>query len=387
MKVGIMSMQRVCNYGSFLQAYGLKKMVESLGHEVVFVDYRVRPPRLRGSKEKIRFLLSKWAKTAFAALERLPWAVHWLPPSWAYAAKAHNRYREQDWKVLGLPPRKRCRTPVDVLLIGSDEVFNCLQKNPAVGFSPDLFGVDARARTVSTYAASFGNTTLDALRDAGVADLVKGWLSRLDAVSVRDKNSLAIVRALTGRSDVVENMDPVLAYDFHDVPPREVPLSGYLVVYAYKGRLAPREIDAIRDYASRKRKKIVAIGGYQPFADLTVQDSPFRILDYFRHADAVVTDTFHGTIFSVVSHARFGVFVREGHGSVYGNSEKLLDLLRRLGLENRLLDLDKGLDGVLDADWDAAAADAVVARERQNSMAYLARVLAPSRETLSGAPG
>ena len=310
-----------------------------------------------------------------------------MPPAWAYAAKAHNRYRQRDWKILGLPTRKHYRTPVDVLLIGSDEVFNCLQKNPAVGFSPDLFGVDARAKAVSTYAASFGNTTLDGLLAAGVADLVKGWLSRLDAVSVRDKNSLSIIRNLTGRTDVTENVDPVLAYDFHDIPSREVPISGYLVVYAYKGRLAPREIGAIRDYAARKRKKIVAIGGYQPFADFTVQDSPFRILDYFHHADAVVTDTFHGTIFSVVSHARFGVFVREGHGSVYGNSEKLLDLLRRFGLENRLLDLGKGLDGVLDSDWDAAAVDAVVARERQNSMAYLARALSPPRETRSGAPG
>ena len=41
MKVGIMSMQRVRNMGSFLQAYGLKKIIESLGHEVTFVDYRM----------------------------------------------------------------------------------------------------------------------------------------------------------------------------------------------------------------------------------------------------------------------------------------------------------------------------------------------------------
>ena len=177
MKVGIMSMQRVCNYGSFLQAYGLKSMVESLGHEVVFVDYRVRPPLLRGRKERIRFLLSKWAKMAFSALERLPFARHWLPSSLAHAATAHNRYRKQDWKLLGLSRRRHFRTPVDVLLIGSDEVFNCLQKNPAVGFSPELFGVDARARSVSTYAASFGNTTLDGLSAAGVAGAVKTWRS------------------------------------------------------------------------------------------------------------------------------------------------------------------------------------------------------------------
>lgn len=40
MLVGILSMQRIVNYGSFMQAYSLKKMVESLGHRVVFVDYK-----------------------------------------------------------------------------------------------------------------------------------------------------------------------------------------------------------------------------------------------------------------------------------------------------------------------------------------------------------
>ena len=43
MKIGIMSMQRVINYGSYMQALGLKHTIESLGHEVEFVDYAVEP--------------------------------------------------------------------------------------------------------------------------------------------------------------------------------------------------------------------------------------------------------------------------------------------------------------------------------------------------------
>lgn len=39
-KIGIMSMQRINNYGSFMQAYALKKIIESLGNEVEFVDYK-----------------------------------------------------------------------------------------------------------------------------------------------------------------------------------------------------------------------------------------------------------------------------------------------------------------------------------------------------------
>ena len=44
MKIGIMSMQRITNYGSFLQSYALKNIIKSLGHKVVFVDYKIGEP-------------------------------------------------------------------------------------------------------------------------------------------------------------------------------------------------------------------------------------------------------------------------------------------------------------------------------------------------------
>lgn len=43
-KVGIMSMQRIANYGSFLQAYALKQLIEEVGSNVEFVDYHVGAP-------------------------------------------------------------------------------------------------------------------------------------------------------------------------------------------------------------------------------------------------------------------------------------------------------------------------------------------------------
>ena len=59
---------------------------------------------------------------------------------------------------------------------------------------------------------------------------------------------------------------------------------------------------------------------------------PFTIIAYFQHADCVVTDTFHGTILSVITHRQFVSVVRE---SGYGNSQKLTDLLERLELLDR----------------------------------------------------
>lgn len=51
-QVGILSMQRIKNYGSFLQAYGLKKMIESLGHTVEFVDYHIEDSIVKDTVEE-----------------------------------------------------------------------------------------------------------------------------------------------------------------------------------------------------------------------------------------------------------------------------------------------------------------------------------------------
>lgn len=61
MRVGIMSMQRVVNHGSFMQAYGLKSMIESLGHEVLFVDYKPSScvPGLRDARGRLKDFLGR----------------------------------------------------------------------------------------------------------------------------------------------------------------------------------------------------------------------------------------------------------------------------------------------------------------------------------------
>ena len=62
-KVGILSMQRIKNYGSFLQAYGLKKIIEELGHDVEFVDYHIEPSIIENKENSKNDKISKVLKT------------------------------------------------------------------------------------------------------------------------------------------------------------------------------------------------------------------------------------------------------------------------------------------------------------------------------------
>ena len=55
-KIGILSMQRIKNYGSFLQAYALKKIVEEFDTKVEFVDYTVEKPLINNQKNQNKIL-------------------------------------------------------------------------------------------------------------------------------------------------------------------------------------------------------------------------------------------------------------------------------------------------------------------------------------------
>lgn len=358
-RVGIMSMQRIRNYGSFLQAYGLRRSLESLGCEVRFVDYR--PGRCLVESKRLPRQAAKLAEVLEGPGP--------LAAKLAYA-NYKRRYDSRTWPLLGLPAEPDYLTDdLDMLVIGSDEVFNCVQSNTNVGFSPDLFGAGSKAGRTITYAASCGNTTVDKLRAHGVDGEVAGWLRDIDAVSVRDENTASVVRELVG-ADPVRHLDPVLAWDFfgeEDVP--ESPVEGrYMIAYAYSGRLTKEECAALRSYADKHGLKVVNVGGVQGCCDEFLDLGPLEVLAAFRGAECVLTDTFHGTILSVIAERPFATVVRtEG----YGNAEKLTDLLSRLGLRGRAASSTADFGRLLDAAPDWGPVRERIAEGREAAYAYL----------------
>lgn len=197
-----------------------------------------------------------------------------------------------------------------------------------------------------------------------------GWLGNFDAISVRDENSSIIVEKLTGKSPEYY-LDPVLIYDFAGKCkkiPDEVPESGYMILYGYAGRFTDSECCAVSKYAEEKELKIFCIGGIQACCDKFIDCNPFQVIAYFRDAECVVTDTFHGTILSVITHKCFGVFVRD---KGYGNSEKLADLLKRLGLESRRISKTEGMKNVLEQEFDYGKTDQIIDEGRRLAKEYL----------------
>lgn len=368
MKIGIMSMQRIANYGSFLQAYALREIIKSINHdEVIFVDYHIGKPLITNRCDNCNSFFRNFKKVVDALKIDAP-----LPHRIKYINFKKN-YAHNFLGILNITEEKNYDTDLDRLVIGSDEVFNCIQENTNVGYSIDLFGGNCKANKCISYAASFGNTTIDKLYEYNKAYEIRELLKKFSAISVRDRNSFNIINKLL-KIDSFYNVDPVLAYDWkknNKIPTIDIK-EKFIILYAYAGRIRKDESKCIRRYADKKGFKIYAIGGPQRCADKYIDCSPFDVLGYFNNAEEIITDTFHGTVFSIINQKRFVTIVRKSVGYKYGNEEKLSDLLNHFRLSNRKVENIKTINDVMlkDIKWDNV--NRILNDDKQNTINYLA---------------
>lgn len=374
MKIGIMSMQRIENYGSFLQAYSLRQMLEELGHEVVFVDYIIEPCIVQELIQVIPHHSMPYCivRKGYYIVKDI---IRQLDGEKAAEQKIDSmrlRIKYPEYlRELGITEQRTENIPVDVLVVGSDEVFNCLQTNPAVGYSKQLFGEYSQANKVVSYAASAGFTTVDGLEKYGIRDEVSNMLmNNFDYISVRDDNTFDLVKTLTG---IIPDMhlDPVLVGDFSAQIIEKHDLDKYVVVYSYEERMSerPDEAETIQKFAHERGLKTVSIGNFQKWTDLKIEASPFELLGYIKNADYVVTDTFHGTIFSIILGKKFVTIIRDS------NKQKIETLLGQFGLRERQVENLEKMNSIITTQMDFLQIKRIREKERSRSLDYLRAII------------
>ncbi len=365
-KVGILSMQKVINYGSFLQAYGLKKLIKTIcsEEEINFID--IIPGRKLeinniSKCQKLKNILSVTKKGQF--FEKIK--------DKTFMKKLRNQFENDFFPLLNLDAANNSKH-YSTVVIGSDEVFHCCQ-NASWGFSTQLLGDVKNTDNVFSYAASFGATTYDDILRAGILEETKNALSNLSVVSVRDNNSKYIIEKIIDKESEI-HLDPVLISDFED----EIKSANdfhsdkkFMIVYSYAGRINnQKEIKNIKSFAKKNNLKIYTIFCRYKWANkVIIPETPFQLLKIFRQADYVVSDTFHGSIFSIISHRKFCTLIRAS------NKEKMTSLLERFDLlSHAVFDSDE-LECKLTQNIDYVAIDNIRELERKRSLDYLKKNL------------
>lgn len=254
---------------------------------------------------------------------------------------------------------------LDAVIIGSDEVF-ALHTGP----TPVFWGHGCPTQKVFSYAGCFGPTTLEDIKRLHCEAFVRSGLECMVGLGMRDRNSMDIVRKLVTKDPVLV-VDPVILYGYaaeiNSFQP--VGLPAYLLVYAYDNHMnTPEEISMIKEYAGKHHLRIVSAGFYHGWADYNLNADPVALLRYFKYARCVVTDTFHGSVMSIITHRNVAVKLR-------GNANKLQNLLEEYKLTERIIDNVHGLDDIFGKDIDYSSVCDEVSRRRDASLDYLNRMI------------
>lgn len=355
MKVAILSMQRVKNYGSVLQAYSLKKIIENItGETVEFIDpkyedfYPANMPVI--DADDYSGSNTYTMNSVLYVIRKL--RNHFVDKKFCSEIE---KFQKNELMI-----RESCNyVEYDIVVEGSDEVFKCAKK-----LYRDLYGNNKNGKKIITYAASCGSADV-----SGISEQIKVKLredmKNFNSMSVRDEHTMEYVSALYD-GDISMHMDPVLMGDLNQLEHEEVSEKNYMIIYAYANRIRSKEeVKKIKAFAKKHGLKTIAVGAPQLWCDKYIAVSPFRTLDYFKHAQFIVTDTFHGTIFSVINHSKFVSIIRKT------NKNKMQALLEQLGLTSRILNNMDELEEKYNEQIDYQKVDAVISAQRERTYEYL----------------
>jgi hypothetical protein len=304
MRIGILTFHEIFNPGAFLQTLATVELLRGMGQDPVVVDYTPPAHRFGGVR-----LLKNW---------RL-----WRHPIHVYELFARHAAFQKAQPLLPRTPRLLTHREVssqhlDAVLIGADIVWDYL--TPHLGRDPVYFGAHLDTPRKIAWAASCGTVPGDQEPPA----FVREGLRDFQAVFVRDRNTQALVRHAGVKAELI--CDPALHLDMRTWAKPSTVSVPYLLVYVSPQHIDQDAISEIRQYARTRNLILRAVCYRHAWAEVNdVAIGPLEWLSYVRNASAVVTNTFHGMIFSLKTEVPFLVLQAE---SIRRKAETLIEYFR-----------------------------------------------------------
>lgn len=357
MKYGIITHYDVHNHGALLQLNALKQVLNNLGIEAFALQFD-KNYDFMGRQLKAKYDISLKSVGIYAKFLRER-GLKSTFYNWRKRRMLNEFRRNQS--LIG-PYYTECGE-LDGVIVGSDEVF-ALHTGP----TPAFFGHALPSEKVFAYGGCFGPTTIADIDRLHCRAFVASGLQSMCGLGMRDQNSISIAAELTGGEPELV-CDPVILYGYkEEISHLEVKMkSPYMVVYSYDNKFDDQS-DVILEYARKKGLKVVSPGFIQKWADINVNVDPVELLSWFKGAECVVTNTFHGCVMSLITGRELAVKMR-------GNANKLFNLMCEYGIENRVFGDGKTLDDVFSQTVDWAEVEEQITRRRKDSLSYLKRMI------------
>ena len=335
MKIGLITIYHVPNYGSVLQTFATQKVLEQMGHECIVIQYNYRNDDFFAKQGLKRNRLREWI------LNNIPFLKSGKLNrfrrnhlNFSRKFEAYNELEAFDWSSF------------DCFIVGSDQVWNTkfLLGDPAflLKFAP------ANKPRISL-SSSFAMKSLP----LEFQNLFRSELMKFKSISVRERNGVDIIQKELNISNGLQiTLDPTLLLSREEWL-SYVPRSSfkkkrpYILVYMWTYAFEPRPyiFQVIEYYQKQMSAEVVVLEGHRelqglrcPFVDAN-RSSVQEFIDLFANADLVITSSFHGTAFAV----NFGIplisIVPNGDGD-----DRQSSLLRLVGADNSIVKLGDSIN-------------------------------------------
>jgi hypothetical protein len=305
MNIALLTIHSADNYGATLQAYATQKKLEHLGHQVMIIDLDIPNPY---SSLKGILLYPKHVK-----FERFRQKIY------HQLTKHYSSLKELQED----PPVADC------YLVGSDQTWNPeITRDKARAFFLD-FGDENALRIC--YAPSFGMQHWEDNRWISTED-AKRLLHRFNMICVREAAGVRMLSETFGLDNVPQVIDPVLHFDDYSELIGDVPQNEELVLYKLTN--SAEFYEKARKIANCLKLNARSIGSIRKLRGIKC-DYPEGVEDWIRRiagAKYVMTDSFHGMVFSILYRRQFVMYARTPK-----LTNRMASLLSLLGIEDRII--------------------------------------------------
>ena len=251
---------------------------------------------------------------------------------------------------------------VDLCILGSDTIWE-LQDDYFRRLSGIYWGYELNCDQISSYAPSVANTGVELVEK--YRNIVE-HVDELVHVSVRDRATKMLLQPYS-RKEISIVCDPTLLFDkeYYLTNSPAIKDEHFLLVY-YFGKMDKQREENIVRFAREKNLSIISIGESMSQCDKMVEFDPYYFVSLYNHAAYVITNTFHGTLFSITFRKQFVSFCR--------GKRKTEEILIDLGLKERIVD-DAMMNKKIGEEIDYRTIEPNLERLRKQSIEYLKQVL------------
>jgi polysaccharide pyruvyl transferase WcaK-like protein len=326
MKIGQVTLiYTTVNYGQTLQAYALQKVLISRGHQPFLINHGININNSLRSFIKYKI----YALFNFLNISRFPFKVLNEINRAAHFIRFKRKYLQ-----IGPYISDISKTPpdADCFVVGSDQVWNhSFAKNLEADLSFYFLNFAAKKKiSTYSYAASFGFEELD----PSLIKMYKVLVKNLSKVSVRENSGVKICADL-GLENVTVVPDPTLLLlkeEWQNLiennPSKNVKRKVFIYALGIDFEIFLQDIIKLKS----SMFEIINV-----FPNHRLETHPLSInqwLQEISEASFVVTNSFHGTVFSIIFEKPFICVLRLGKASKM--NDRVISLLNKLGLENQI---------------------------------------------------